>query len=195
MGLLGLFQILQRLSYSSSVVASSCYASVNWGTYNFDFDYCHDRSLTKVRITSLGFWWWWRWQRLNLRVPLGKKVTLSVSISLTSLLYSPRIGSFLPFSIFHSLLSWQGAKRSWNLLFCSNSVWNLSNVSKNKKSFKKKTRLQFCISGSAIESAPKHTYLAYADSIWKLETHVLFFRTVSLNNFFLFEIWPNFVQP
>ena len=31
-------------------------------------------------------------------------------------------------------------------------------------------RLQFCVSGSAIESASKHSYWAHADSIWKLET-------------------------
>merc|ERR1712001_429047 len=31
-------------------------------------------------------------------------------------------------------------------------------------------KLQFCVLGSAIESASKHTYWANADSIWKLET-------------------------
>ena len=35
---------------------------------------------------------------------------------------------------------------------------------------KKKTRLQFFVSGSAIESASKHTYWLHADSIWRPET-------------------------
>ena len=79
-----------------------------------------------------------------------------------------------------------------------NRDWNFSNVSKNKKPYKKKTQLQFCVLGSAIESASKHTYWANADSIWKLETHncsrVIFLYAFTRQLFF-FGIWPNFDQP
>ena len=52
-------------------------------------------------------------------------------------------------------------------------------------------RLQFCVSGSAIESASKHTYLADTDSIWKLETQnfilAIFLNQASLHVFFKFD--------